>query len=53
MIDEQKDGIPVEPPVPITHVVPDSVPVGTVVAYAGKVGNSSSSPPGSTANIIP
>nr|NIM17914.1 hypothetical protein [Candidatus Aminicenantes bacterium]NIM84515.1 hypothetical protein [Candidatus Aminicenantes bacterium]NIN24040.1 hypothetical protein [Candidatus Aminicenantes bacterium]NIN47750.1 hypothetical protein [Candidatus Aminicenantes bacterium]NIN90684.1 hypothetical protein [Candidatus Aminicenantes bacterium] len=51
MIDEQQDGIPVEPPVPITPVLPDTVPVGTVVAYAGKVGNSISNPSSPTTNI--
>lgn len=51
MIDEKQGGIPVEPPVPITHVLPSIVPVGTVVAYAGKVNNSISSPPNPIANI--
>jgi|GEM_PF-367157 len=42
---EQQYGVPVMPPIPFMHVLPDSVPIGTVVAFAGQVGYSISSPP--------
>lgn len=46
---------PIMPPVPFTHILPGSVPVGTVVAYAGQTTNVTLSPPlgqdSPTANI--